>query len=121
MHARTILALATLAAAPLAAQRSHQFEFGAFGSFTRYDRAFNLDNQIGGGGRLGYFFGEHVGVEVDAGYQAPSAKTGPASAKLSFGSASLVLNFGSERNTLSLLRGHPRLEVEAPAPQRHRD
>src|SRR2546425_6037925 len=91
MHARTILALATLAAVPLAAQRSHAFEFGVFGSFTRYDRAFNLDNQIGGGGRLGYFFGEHMGLEIDAGYQAPSAKTGPASAKLSFGSASLVL------------------------------
>ena len=46
MQARTVLALATLAAVPLAAQRSHQFEFGAFGSFTRYDRAFNLGNQI---------------------------------------------------------------------------
>src|SRR5947207_14697956 len=74
MRARTILALATLAAAPLAAQRSHQFEFGAFGSFTRYDRAFNLGNQIGGGGRLGYFFGEHVGVELDAGYQSPRSE-----------------------------------------------
>ena len=41
MQARTVLALATLAAVPLAAQRSHQFEFGAFGSFTRYDRAFS--------------------------------------------------------------------------------
>ena len=121
MHARTILALATLAAAPLAAQRSHAFEFGVFGSFTRYDRAFNLDNQIGGGGRLGYFFGEHMGVEVDAGYQAPSAKTGPASAKLSFGSASLVLNFGSERNTFYLLGGYSRLDFEDAAPYRFTD
>src|SRR6266704_3311865 len=40
----------------LVAQRAHQFEFGAFGSFTRYDKVFNLDSQIGGGGRLGYFF-----------------------------------------------------------------
>ncbi len=121
MHARTILALATLAAAPLAAQRSHAWEFGVFGSFTRYDRAFNLDNQIGGGGRLGYFFGEHVGVEVDAGYQAPSAKTGPASAKLSFGSASLVLNFGTERNTFYLLGGYSRLDFEKSAPYRFTD
>ena len=121
MRARTVLALATLAAAPLAAQRSHQFEFGAFGSFTRYDRAFNLDNQIGGGGRLGYFFGEHVGVEVDAGYQTPSAKTGPSSAKLSFGSASLVLNFGNESNLFYLLGGYSRLDFEDSAPYRFTD
>src|SRR5437773_3172277 len=121
MHARTILALATLAAAPLAAQRSHAFEFGVFGSFTRYDRAFNLDNQIGGGGRLGYFFGEHMGVELDAGYQAPSAKTGPAASKLSVGSASLVLNFGSERNTFYLLGGYSRLDFEDSTPYRFTD
>src|SRR5256885_15679968 len=121
MHARTILALATLAAAPLAAQRSHAWEFGVFGSFTRYDRAFNLDNQIGGGGRLGYFFGEHVGLELEGGYQAPSAKTGPASAKLSFGSASLVLNFGTERNTFYLLGGYSRLDFEKSAPYRFTD
>ncbi|PYO36608.1 MAG: hypothetical protein DMD74_03660 [Gemmatimonadetes bacterium] len=121
MQARTVLALATLAAVPLAAQRSHQFEFGAFGSFTRYDRAFNLGNQIGGGGRLGYFFGEHVGVELDAGYQSPSAKTGPGSAQLSFGSASLVLNFGTERNLFYLLGGYSRLDFERSAPYRFTD
>jgi len=121
MHARTVVALATLAAAPLAAQRSHSFEFGVFGSFTRYDRAFNLDNQIGGGGRLGYFFGEHMGVELDAGYQAPSAKTGPAASKLSVGSASLVLNFGSERNTFYLLGGYSRLDFEDSTPYRFTD
>src|SRR5437016_3853294 len=121
MQARTVLALATLAAVPLAAQRSHQFEFGAFGSFTRYDRAFNLGNQIGGGGRLGYFFGEHVGVELDAGYQSPSAKTGPGSAQLSFGSASLVLNFGTERNLFYLLGGYSRLDFARSAPYRFTD
>ncbi len=121
MHARTVVALATLAAAPLAAQRSHSFEFGVFGSFTRYDHAFNLDNQIGGGGRLGYFFGEHMGVELDAGYQAPSAKTGPAASKLSVGSASLVLNFGSERNTFYLLGGYSRLDFEDSTPYRFTD
>src|SRR6266581_5377625 len=124
MRARMTLVLLTIAAAstpPAAAQRAHQFEIGAFGSFTRYDRAFNLDNQVGGGGRLGYFFGEHMGLEIDAGYQAPSAKTGPASAKLSFGSASLVLNFGSERNTFYLLGGYSRLDFEDAAPYRFTD
>src|SRR2546426_2912389 len=118
MRARTTVLVLCLAAvpAPGLAQHTHQFEIGAFASFTRYDRAFNLDNQIGGGGRLGYFFGEHMGLEIDAGYQAPSAKTGPASAKLSFGSASLVLNFGSERNTFYLLGGYSRLDFEDAAP-----
>jgi hypothetical protein len=50
MRARIALVVLAIAAVPtLVAQRAHQFEIGAFGSFTRYDRAFNLDNQIGGG------------------------------------------------------------------------
>jgi outer membrane protein OmpA-like peptidoglycan-associated protein len=116
-----VLAIAAVTTAPLAAQRAHQFEIGAFGSFTRYDRAFNLDNQIGGGGRLGYFFGETVGIEVDAGYQAPSAKTGGASATLALGSASLVLNFGSERNLFYILGGYSRLDFGKAAPYRFTD
>src|SRR5881628_3646427 len=86
--------ITTAAALPLGAQRGHQFEFGPFGSYTRYYRAFNLSDQAGGGGRLGYFFSDVVGVELDAGYQSPSPRTGtsPVPAQLSFGSASLVLN-----------------------------
>ncbi len=119
----TLVALAIVAVPtpPLAAQRAHQFEIGAFGSYTRYDRAFKLDNQIGGGGRLGYFFGETVGIEVDAGYQAPSAKTGPATATLTIGSASLVLNFGGARNLFYILGGYSRLDFEKAAPYRFTD
>ena len=122
MRALTTLAVLALAAVPtLAAQRAHQFEIGAFGSFTRYDRAFNLDNQIGGGGRLGYFFGRTVGIEVDAGSQAPSPKTGSASPTLALGGASLVLNFGGERNIFYLLGGYSRLDFEKSAPYRFTD
>lgn len=124
MRARMTLVLVAIAALltlPLAAQRAHQFEIGAFGSFTRYDRAFNLDNQIGFGGRLGYFFGETVGIEVDAGYQSPSAKTGPATATLKLGSASLVLNFGTERNLFYILGGYSRLDFGDAAPYRFTD
>src|SRR2546425_9421515 len=39
-----------------APQRAHQFELGAFSSFTRYDRAVNLGNQIRGGGPPRFFF-----------------------------------------------------------------
>src|SRR5256886_17659162 len=97
MRARTILALATLAAAPLAAQRSHQFEFGGFGSFTRYDKAFNLDNQIGGGGRLGYFFPNGVSTEPDAGYPTPNPTPGSAPPALGHANTRLVWDLRTAR------------------------
>jgi len=105
----------------LGAQRAHEFEFGAFGSFTRYDRAFNLDNRIGGGGRLGYFFSDVVSAELDAGYQSPDPKTGSASPTLAHGSASLVLNFGTAGNLFYLLGGYSRLDFEKMAPYRFTD
>jgi outer membrane protein OmpA-like peptidoglycan-associated protein len=122
MRAPMTLALAIAAiTTPLAAQRAHQFEIGAFGSYTRYDRPFNLDNQIGFGGRLGYFFGETVGIEVDVGHQAPHAKIGSDSATLTHFSASLVLNFGSERNLFYILGGYSRLDWGKAAPYRFTD
>src|SRR3989442_12451531 len=92
-----ILTLAGLFAAaglPLSAQRGHQFEVGGFGSYTRYDRAFNLTDQAGGGGRLGYFFGDGVGVEVYAGHQSPAPRPGgnPPPGQLGSGSSSVCLN-----------------------------
>ena len=105
----------------LGAQRAHEFEFGAFGSFTRYDRAFNLDNRMGGGGRLGYFFSNVVSAELDGGYQSPNPKTGSASPTLAHGSASLVLNFGTASNLFYLLGGYSRLDFEKTAPYRFTD
>src|SRR6266581_8190976 len=105
----------------LVAQRAHQFEFGAFGSFTRYDKVFNLDSQIGGGGRLGYFFTDVVSAELDGGYQSPNPKTGSVSPTLAHGSASLVLNFGTARNLFYLLGGYSRLDFEKTAPYRFTD
>ncbi|MGH7606533.1 MAG: OmpA family protein [Gemmatimonadales bacterium] len=114
MRARMTLVLLGIAVGsvrPATAQRAHQFEIGAFGSFTRYDQVFNLDNQFGGGGRLGYFFGRVVGLELEAGYQQPTPKTGAAGANaaLALTSASLVLNFGGERNLFYILGGYSRL------------
>jgi outer membrane protein OmpA-like peptidoglycan-associated protein len=122
MRAQMTLAVLALTAVPaLPAQRAHQFEFDAFGSFTRYDHAFNLDNQIGGGGRLGYFFSDVVGVELDFGTQAPSAKTGLTDATLNLGGASLVLNVGGDRNIFYLLGGYSRLDFEKSPPYRFTD
>src|SRR5213596_249445 len=105
----------------LVAQRAHQFEFGAFGSFTRYDKVFNLDSQIGGGGRLGYFFNNVVSAELDGGYQSPNPKTGSAAPTLALGSASLVLNFGTARNLFYILGGYSRLDFEKAGPYRFTD
>jgi outer membrane protein OmpA-like peptidoglycan-associated protein len=105
-----------LGAGALPAQRAHQFEIGALGSYTRYDRAFGLERQYGLAGRLGYFFGEIVGIEVDAGRQTPSHTSG-ANAELLHGSASLVLNFAAgELHLFYLLGGYSRLDFEPSAP-----
>ena len=111
MRARTILLVLCLVAAPAlcVGQHTHQFEIGAFGSFTRYDRAFNLDNQIGGGGRLGYFFSPVLSVELDVGYQQPTPRSGGPNATLSLGSGSLVLNMGNAHNLFYILGGYSRL------------
>src|SRR6266852_659206 len=111
MRARMILLVLCLSAVPALglAQHTHQFEIGAFASFTRYDRAFNLDNQIGGGGRLGYFFSPAIGLEVDLGYEQPSPKSGGSNAGLALGSGSLVLNMGNDRNLVYILGGYTRL------------
>jgi len=122
---RTLVILGTAligAASQLHAQRVHQFEFGGFASFTRYDRAFGLKNQIGGGGRIGYFFTRLLGAELDGGYQSPTPRTGTASPTLALGSASLVLNFASgDQQLFYILGGFSRLDFEKAAPYRFTD
>jgi len=111
MRPRIVPLLLCLTAVPVlcVAQRTHQFEFSVFGSFTRYDRAFELDNQMGGGGRLGYFFSPAIGTELDVGYQQPSPTSGGATAPLALGSASLIVNLGSDNNLFYILGGYTRL------------
>ena len=105
----------------LSAQRAHQFELGAFGTYTRYDRTFALDNEFGGGGRLGYFFTDVVSAELEGSYQSPNPTIGNTSPTLASGSASLVLNFGGARNLFYLLGGYSRLDFEKNAPYRFTD
>ncbi|HEV8511465.1 MAG TPA: OmpA family protein [Gemmatimonadales bacterium] len=115
MRARTILLVLCLIAAPAVCvgQHTHQFEIGAYGSFTRYDRAFGLDNQIGGGGRLGYFFSRVLGAEFDLGYQQPTPTGGSTNATLALWSGSLTLNFGNEHNLFYILGGYTRVGFSA--------
>src|SRR3954470_9674885 len=112
MRAQTTLLVFCLSAVPAlcVGQHTHQFEIGGFASFTRYDRSYALDNQIGGGGRLGDFFGPGIGLELDLGYQQPSPKAGGTNAAVSVGSGSLVINFGSARSLFYVLGGYTRLQ-----------
>src|SRR3989442_6397810 len=112
-----ILVLLTLAAARLTAQRAHQFELGAFGSYARYDRAFGLDNAGGGGSRLGYFFSDVLGAELDVSYATLNPRTGGATPSLVAGSGSLLLSLATgEHSVCSVLGGCSRLDFEPGAP-----
>ena len=95
-----VLVLLAGGSAALEAQHQFQFEFGGFGSFTRFDRAFQLDNQIGGGGRIGFWITNWLGIEAEGLYQRPHPKGGGAGTDFPvwFGSGNLVLNFGSEKS-----------------------
>src|SRR2546422_10227386 len=117
----TVLAalLAGAGVSALPAQHAHQFELGAFGSYTRYDRALGLDNQLGGGLRLGYLFGRVVGAELDIGYVEPNPTSGVATAELTHGSGSLVLNVAAgQRHLLYILGGYTPLALEETPPSR---
>src|SRR6266566_7217849 len=112
MRAQMTLLVLCLNALPALcdAQHTHQFEIGGYGSYTRYDRAFELDKQVGGGGRLGYFFSPHVGIEFELGYQQPTPWTGGVNPTVTLGSGSLVLNTGNAHNLFYVLGGYTRLE-----------
>ena len=122
MRTLAILGLALTAAVGTAgAQRAHQFELGALGSFTHYDKTFRLESRVGGGARLGYFFTDIVGAELEAGYQDLRPSTGTSSPSLTLGSASLSLNFGNARHLFYLLGGYSRLDFEKVTPYRFTD
>src|SRR5205814_10682163 len=91
-------------AATLEGQHRLQFEIGGFASFTRFDRALLLDNQIGGGGRIGFWITDWLGIEGDGLVERPHPKGGGAGTDFPvwFASGSIVLNFGPEQGVLIL-------------------
>src|SRR5213083_224648 len=125
---RRFAVLATLLTLPtgrLAAQHAGQFEAGAFGSYTRYDAAFDLPNKVGGGVRLGYFFGDAVGLEADVLFQPQytvSSGGTPTTLEPLIGSASLVFNaLHGSRLMLYVLGGYSLLDFGTRAPYRFTD
>lgn len=70
MRVLWLVGVATLGgAASVAAQHGHEYEFGLFGSYTKYDASFDLSNAVGAGVRMGYRFGDVVGFEADVLFQ----------------------------------------------------
>src|SRR2546427_7121691 len=100
----TVLACGATA---LSAQRSHRVELGGFGTYTRYDPIFGLERQFGGGGRLGFFLTNNIGVEVDGSVTRPAPTAGGPTTQVRFGSASLVINSGGPY----ILGGYSRLDM----------
>ena len=106
----TSVLLSVLVAGPALAQRAEQIEISGFGSYTRYDRAFLLKNQFGGGVRIGYYTSNRIGIELEGGYQNPIDIFLNQTATVSLASASLVLNYpAGKTNEFYILGGYTRL------------
>src|SRR5260370_18224489 len=103
MRVATVIGVLLLGgAATVRAQHAHQLEFGGYGTYTRYDRAFLLNNQFGGGGRLGYFFNHYIRPEVDANISYPTLKNPPpgglTQTQLRLARRSTLINRGGHKN-----------------------
>ena len=120
-----LAALLALPAGRLRAQHAGQFEAGVFGGYTRYDAALGLAHKLGGGGRLGYFFGDAFGLEADVLFQpeytVPTGGT-PTTLQPLIGSASLVFNaVHASRLMVYVLGGYSLLDFGTRAPYRFTD
>ena len=112
-----LAALLALPAGRLRAQHAGQFEAGVFGSYTRYAAAFGLADKLGGGGRLGYFFGDALGLEADVLFQQQyTVSTGgtPTTLQPLIGSASLVFNAVHASRLMIYVLGAIRCSISAP-------
>src|SRR2546427_9996114 len=109
MRVLTIVGVALVGGvAAVSAQHGHQLEIGGFGTYTRYDPVWGLKWQAGGGGRLGFFLNEYLGLEVDASMANPVDTTGTVGTTIARGSASLVINNGGEHNVFFEIGGSSR-------------
>ncbi|PYP34108.1 MAG: hypothetical protein DMD49_01285 [Gemmatimonadetes bacterium] len=124
MRALTTVGLALLTgAAGLEAQHAREYEFSMFGSYTKYDASFNLAKKIGGGVRLGYAFGDRVGLEADVLFQ-PEYTLGTSNSTIEplIGGVSLVVNLlHGAGNSLYVLGGYSLLDFGATAPYKFTD
>ena len=66
-----LLVVMALTATRLEAQYDRRYEVGLFGAFTKYDKAFNLTNKVGGGVRFAYALTPMMSLEVEGLFQSP--------------------------------------------------
>jgi hypothetical protein len=98
-----------IAVSPAAAQRSDNLEFSGFGSFWRFDRAFQLGSRPGGGVRVGYNLSDRVGLEVVGDYVQTFNKVTSQDVNVQALSANLVLTFPmGKRSTVYATGGFTR-------------
>lgn len=94
----------------VAAQRSQALEFGAFGSYWRFDKSFLLENAFGGGARIGYNLSDRLGLEVTGDYVVTRDLANTQDVEVSTVGASLVFNFpASDKVTLLAQGGYARV------------
>jgi hypothetical protein len=104
-----------IAVAPVEAQRSDNLEFNGFGSFWRFDRAFQLATRPGGGVRIGYNLSDRVGLEVVGDYVQTFNKVTLEDVNVQALSANLVLTFPmGKRSTVYATGGFTRAIFGAP-------
>jgi hypothetical protein len=104
-----------IAVAPVEAQRSDNLEFNGFGSFWRFDRAFQLKSRFGGGARIGYNLSDRVGLEVVGDYVQTYNTATLANVDVQAISANLVLTFPmGKRSTVYATGGFTRAIFGAP-------
>ena len=111
-----------LCASTLAAQYERRYEVGAFGAFTKYDKAFGLADKIGGGVRFGYALGPSVSLEAEILFQPPHT-IGPSSQiEPIIGGGSLVLSpLNRDRLAFYVLAGYSVLDFGGTNPYRFSD
>src|SRR3989454_11428035 len=110
-----------VATSSLSAQYDRRYEVGLFGAFTRYDKAFNLANKIGGGVRFAYAFTPMIDLEVEALFQSPQ-DVGTVHLEPLIGGGSLVVNaLNAPRMSVYVLGGYSRLDFGATSPYRFTD
>jgi outer membrane protein OmpA-like peptidoglycan-associated protein len=111
-----------LCASALAAQFERRYEVGLFAAFTKYDKAFALDNKIGGGVRFAYAFDPALSLEVEALFQPPHTIAPSTSIEPVIGSGSVVFNaLNRDRLSVYVLAGYSRLDFGGTNPYRFTD
>jgi OOP family OmpA-OmpF porin len=118
----TAILLLALLATRAEAQYDRRYEVGLFGAFTKYDKAFGLEDKIGGGVRFAYALTPMLGLEVDALFQSPHDVAPFVQIEPIIGGGSLVVNaLNASRMSAYLIGGYSRLDFGGTSPYRFTD